>query len=442
MRALAVALALQLRLASAPVEVIERCRNDLKEVEASVNEAIEKVHKAQSAVAAEQEALAAAKQDHKEVSADLAERQQALAAELESVQRLELAVRDFADALESRRQALDISTQRLEEKEALRNAYRDVVGASELALKQLEKEPLVEDTTDAVLVREQHLEMKRAALSEEQERLKTVDAEVQVELKALESEVTVWQADRKRHEVFKGTLDDKVSAAAKLQLAVEALEKKQEAIEELIGINANKADGVSQAMGASEEHLNQSLHDLIGKQGAAVDLLEQSLRQCVLDSEKQADAAEDHIEDTEEEAASDLAAQEEASEKALDKVVDQHQAATEEHAGVESALKQQLGQAKEEVAAAETALAAEKAREPTRTEALEAVKEKVQGTLSDSIRDFVDKLAEVEGADKAPAPKSEPKAEPMAAPKSEAKGEEKDFESKLGELVSKLPSSK
>jgi len=436
MRGLAVALALQLRLTGSPVEVIERCRNDLKEVEASVNAAIEKVHKAQSAVAAEQEALAAAKQDHKEVSSDLAERQAALATELESVQRLELAVRDFADGLESRRQALDIATQRLEEKEALRNAYRDVVAASEIALKKLEKEPLVEDTTDAVLVREQHLEMKRAALAEEQERLKTVDAEVQVELEALEAEVKVWQADRDRHEVFKGTLEEKVSGAAKLQLAVEALEGKVAALEDLIGTRGDKASGVSKAMGASEESLDGALQDLIAKQGAAVDLLEESLRQCVHDSTVQADAAEEQQEATEEEAEQDLAAQEKASEKAMDKLVDKHQEQTEEYAATEKSLEHDLEKAKAEVKKAEEALAAEKAREPTRTEALEAVKTKVQGTLSDSIREFVDKLAEVEGASKAPAPA------PKAEPKAEPKGDAKDFESKLGELVSKLPSSK
>lgn len=367
-----------------------------------------------------------------------------MAAELESVQRLELAVRDFADGLESRRQALDIATQRLEEKEALRNAYRDVVAASEIALKKLEKEPLVEDTTDAVLVREQHLEMKRAALSEEQERLKTVDAEVQVELEALEAEVQVWQADRKRHEVFKGTLDERVSAAAKLQLAVEALESKVSALESLIGGQADKAHGASGVFGASEESLDGALQDLIAKQGAAVDLLEESLRQCVSDSTAQAEAAEEHSEELQEEAEQDLAAHEDASEQAIEQLVDTHQEQTEQHASAEEKLTHELDRAKAQVKTAEEALAAEKAREPTRTEALEAVKTKVQGTLSDSIREFVDKLAEVEGASKAPAPKAEPKAEPKADPKPEAKseGSAKDFESKLGELVSKLPSSK
>merc|ERR1719313_1830439 len=105
---------------------------------------------------------------------------------------------------------------------------------SEKAIADLEKQPLLEDTPDAKLVRQQHLEMKRAALAEEKERLKTVAAEVEQELAELEKEVSVWTSDRDRHEVFKATLEEKVASAAKLALAVEALQKKAEAIEKIV----------------------------------------------------------------------------------------------------------------------------------------------------------------------------------------------------------------
>merc|ERR1719482_927155 len=184
---------------------------------------------------------------------ELADQSAALAAETAKLGKLGDAVEVFGKGLEQRRDALSNRMKALEETESLRNAYSDVVRASETEVAQMRANMPADDIAWAAA-----LELQDAKLTEERERLGALQEQVAGELRDLEQLSQAWQQDKKQFATFKESLEDKLAAKAKLEVAVDSLESESEKLRQEVTDSKAKVDTLHEGEKAA---LEAELHE-------------------------------------------------------------------------------------------------------------------------------------------------------------------------------------
>merc|ERR1719375_724351 len=164
----------------------------------------------------------------------------------------------------------------LEQDEALRRAYSEIVRNSEAELATLRADAKESGTEDMMV----QLEVKEAKLAEERERLKAVEQRVAGALEQLETETNSWKADKAQYATFKTNLKEKMEDQAKLQGAIREMEMRAEELaNETEAKKANVEQMKGQVAGAQTE-LRDAVEQLVQEQGTALDYLSEALREC------------------------------------------------------------------------------------------------------------------------------------------------------------------
>jgi chromosome segregation ATPase len=164
----------------------------------------------------------------------------------------------------------------LEQDEALRRAYSEIVRNSEAELATLRADA----KEDWTAKKEVQLEVKESKLAEERERLKAVEQRVAGALEQLETETNSWKADKAQYAAFTTNLKEKMSDQANLKGAIQDLEERAE---ELADETEEKEDNVKNLEGqftAAKAEVRDALEQLVQEQGTALDYLEEALREC------------------------------------------------------------------------------------------------------------------------------------------------------------------
>merc|ERR1719482_2471034 len=123
--------------------------------------------------------------------------------------------------------AVEVFGKGLEETESLRNAYSNVVRASETEVAQMRANMPADDIAWAAA-----LELQDAKLTEERERLGALQEQVAGELRDLEQLSQAWQQDKKQFATFK----------EKLEVAVDSLESESEKLRQEVTDSKAKVD--------------------------------------------------------------------------------------------------------------------------------------------------------------------------------------------------------
>jgi len=280
MRAVSVLLAAcALAAKSDPVAELDACAANLEEVKAMVGKAKASAAEAADALDKERAAGKAAGKELDSVEGELADQSSALAAETAKLGKLGDAVEVFGKGLEQRRDALSNRMKALEETESLRNAYSDVVRASETEVAQMRANMPADDIAWAAA-----LELQDAKLTEERERLGALQEQVAGELRDLEQLSQAWQQDKKQFATFKESLEDKLAAKAKLEVAVDSLESESEKLRQEVTDSKAKVDTLHEGAKAAQKKLGAAVDTLVKDQGEALDLLEETLLKCEQDA--------------------------------------------------------------------------------------------------------------------------------------------------------------
>jgi len=276
-------LALRGRDVEDPLATITACEADVKEVERVVAEATKLAEDAAVALKAEEKALTGLQAGKAEVEVKLEEESAELAKEAQSLTDLETAVSSFGAALEARRQMLQAQTAEVDEKEALRMAYVEVVTQSSAEVAQLAGGNF--EGEDG-MVAQQRLEVKQSKLAEEKERLKTLEADVTAALARIEKQTQLYVGDAARHTAFKAALEDKIALKAKLTVSVENLMAEADALREKVDAAHGDSGDAKSEVSEREEALRDAVNKLVQEQGEAFDLLKQSLEACSVREKK------------------------------------------------------------------------------------------------------------------------------------------------------------
>jgi len=375
-----------LAVKSDPVAELDACAANLDEVKALVGKAKASAAEAADALDKERAAGKAAGKEQEKVEGELAEQSSALSAETAKLAKLGDAVDVFGKGLESRRDALANRMKALEETESLRNAYSDVVRASETEVAQMRANMPPDDIAWAAA-----LELQDAKLTEERERLGALQEQVAGELRDLEQLSQAWQQDKKQFATFKESLEDKLAAKAKLEVAVDSLEAKSEELRQEVTESKASVDVLHEEAKAAQKALADAVDLLVKDQGEALDLLEETLLKCEQDAKDEKAAMKSAHATEKKDLEAGLKAAHADDKAALKKA---HADEKSELKGAHREEQAELKGAHEEREAALEAELHEATAEPTTEERFEQVAENVAGGMEGAIADFAEALQE------------------------------------------------
>merc|ERR1719482_1232862 len=320
------------------------------------------------------------------VEGELAGQSSVLAAETAKLGKLGDAVEVFGKGLQQRRDALANRMKALEETESLRNAYSDVVRASETEVAQMRANMPPDDIAWAAA-----LELQDAKLGEERERLGALQEQVAGELRDLEQLSQAWQQDKAQFATFKESLEDKLAAKAKLEVAVDSLEAKSEELRQEVAASKDEVDKLHEAAKASQKKLADAVDMLVKDQGEALDLLEETLLKCEQDAKDEKAAMKSAHATEKTELKAGLEAKHADEKASLEKAHADH---TSDLKGAHREDKAELKGAHEEREAALEAELHEATPEPTTEERFDQVADSVSSGMEGAIADFAEALNE------------------------------------------------
>jgi len=354
---------------SEPLADLEACSANLKEVEALVGKAKTRAKDAAAALDKERAVLDAGREERDQTEDELDEAKAAVKSETAKLAKLEKAVASFSKGLTERRDAIANRMASLEETEALRNAYGDVVRTSEVEVAEMTQNTPADDPAWAAA-----LELQNAKLQEERDRFAALQEQVAGELKDLEILAAAWKTDDEQLGTFKDNLKDKIAAKAKIELEVESLEKEGEKLRQEVAARKASVKELSAEAKTAMAEMEEAVDNLVKEQGEALDMLQETVLGCMDDV---------------------------AAEKAAHK----QNVAAEEAAHAET---------KETAAATQEKLEAEleKAKNPSAEDRFKLVKEGVDVGVKGALEDFAKALEEADGE----AAEEAPEATTTAAP--------------------------
>merc|ERR1719258_185187 len=92
------------------------------------------------------------------------------------------------------------------------------------------------------------------------------------------------RSTRKQFATFKESLEDKLAAKAKLEVAVDSLESESEKLRQEVTDSKAKVDTLHEGAKAAQKKLGAAVDTLVKDQGEALALLEETLLKCEQDA--------------------------------------------------------------------------------------------------------------------------------------------------------------